>query len=523
MNKQQTNVIFLWHMHQPYYKHPEKKHYILPWVRLHAVKDYYGMARVIDKFNKTKVAVNFSGCLLEQIIDYAVNDPKDLYVSLTLKNPRYLNKEEKDFIVERFFSVTFDRYIKINKRYLQLYNKKSSGSKKFTISDISDLQALFNLAWFHPYSFSEDKRLAELRVKEKGYTEADKKYIIDKQKRIIAEIIPLYKKLVKAKKIELTVSPYHHPILPLVYDTDIVRDFPYMKGPRGRFNAVSDCHWHLRESKNIFKETFGSLPIGSWPSEGSLSESVVSLYEAEGFKWTATDEAVLFKSLMSDYVTYEMISNQRHLIYRPYKFKGLDIFFRDRVLSDRIGFIYQGWDDAVFAANDLIDNLNKTHFAIKGLMKQRVISIIMDGENAWEYYFNNGVDFLESLYSGIEKSDNLETITPKDFLKTHVSRPLERLASGSWINGDFGVWVGSKKNNEYWQLLKKIKSAIDLSAGIDSKKIKEAKKYLRLIEGSDWFWWNTFEDSSGEFNRIFYLYISKIYRLLGKKNPTHIR
>ncbi|MEI8349223.1 MAG: glycoside hydrolase family 57 protein [Candidatus Omnitrophota bacterium] len=521
MNSSPTKVIFLWHMHQPCYKIPGTNHYSLPWVRLHAIKDYYGMARIIANFTKVKVAFNFSGVLLEQLLDY-VNGSSDSYLDVTAKQPAHLSREERAFIIDRFFSINFDRFVKPHRRYLQLYNKKLSLKSKFSTQDILDLQVLFNLFWFHTYTLQEDKNLKKLVLKEKNYNEADKAYIIQKQYKIMQEVIPLYKRLVHHGRIELTLTPYYHPIMPLLYDSDVVKEFSYLKKPTLRFSSPDDCRWHLRQAKELFKKTFDYEPCGSWPSEGSVSEDVVSLYGQEGFKWIGTDEAILFKSLTTGYVSYDMIKNQRHIIYRPYTFKDVNIFFRDRNFSDMLSFVYQGWDDATFASNDLIEHFKRTHSYAKDIFKERAITIIMDGENAWEYYKNNGVDFLERLYSALEKSDVLTTSTPSEFLKHSSKRTLERLSSGSWINGDFGVWVGSKKNNIYWNILRNIRDMVEKSK-VSDMALTKIKNYFYLIEGSDWFWWNTFEDTVGEFKKIFCAYIEELYRLLGKTLPASIK
>ncbi|MFH1772142.1 MAG: glycoside hydrolase family 57 protein [Candidatus Omnitrophota bacterium] len=521
MSKSPTKVIFIWHMHQPSYMHPEKNYYILPWVRFHGIKDYYGMAKTLDKFDRAKAVFNFSGILVKQLLDYTQNNAQDYYGMLTLKKPSDLSKQERDFIINRFFSINFERFIKPNPRYLQLYNKKISPKAQFCEKDIGDLQALFNLCWFHPYSIKDDKKLKSVITKGKDYDQSDRQYIIKKQYDILSQIIPLYKRLVSERKIELSLTPYHHPIMPLIYDTDILKDFSYSKRPLGRFNLPSDCIWHLRRAKEVFKEAFGRSPCGSWPSEGSVSESVVSQYRDEGFKWIGTDEAILFKSLTTEYVSYDMIKNQRHIIYRPHNFKGVEIFFRDRNLSDAISFIYQGWEDSVFAANDLLEHFKRTHYHIKDMLKERAIVIIMDGENAWEYYKNNGVDFLETVYSALEKTNILSSSTASEFLRLKPSRNLERLSPGSWINGDFGVWIGSKENNLYWQILRKVKDIID-NTKIDERSLSKALDYFHLIEGSDWYWWNTFEDINGEFSNLFYSYVKEIFRLLGRKVPSYI-
>ncbi len=514
-----TDVIFLWHMHQPYYRKPHDSYYLLPWVRLHGVKDYYGMARVVEKFDNVKVTFNFSGILIEQLLDYTQNKAKDYYGILTLKNPKYLTHTEREFIIDRFFSVNFERFIRPNKRYLQLHHKKMS-KKKFSAQDILDLQVIFNLCWFHPYTIKEDKNLRSIVKKEKDYTFSDKEYIMRKQYNIISKIFPLYKKLLKDGRIELSLTPYAHPIMPLIYDTDVLKDFSYLKRPSLRFSRPEDCIWHLDKSVSIFKSVFGEKIKGSWPSEGSISEDVARIYAQEGFKWIGADEEILFKSLTTEFVPYDLIKKQRHLIYRTYNFHNLNVFFRDRNLSDALSFIYQSWEDPVFAANDFLEHCKRIHYYTKNILKKRAIVIIMDGENAWEYYNNNGVEFLETIYNALEHSKILSSTTPSEFLRGHHSKSLERLSPGSWINGDFGVWIGSKENNHNWYILRRVRDQIERVK--DRNKKAKLLEYFYIIEGSDWNWWNTFEETTGDFNKLFLSYIYELYKMLGKKFPSYI-
>ncbi|MCM8773486.1 MAG: glycoside hydrolase family 57 protein [Candidatus Omnitrophica bacterium] len=513
MKYTKTKVIFLWHMHQPYYKLPNSKYYILPWVRLHGIKDYYGMAKFLEQFDKVKVTFNFSGILLHQILDYTENKTQDYYGLLSLKKPTSLTKKEKNFIIDRFFSVNFERFIRSNTRYIQLYQKKSIKAN-FSYQDILDLQAIYNLCWFHPITIKEDKNLQELIKKGRDYTQDDKEYIINKQYQILSLILPLYRKLLDKGRIELSLTPYMHPIMPLIYDNDVLKEFPYLKKPLVRFSYPKDCIWHIVRSKEIFNKVFSKDIKGSWPSEGSISQDVAKLYTKQGFNWIGADEGILFKSLVSEFVPYDTIKTQRHLIYKPYSFNGLNIFFRDRNLSDTISFVYEGWEDTVLAANDLLEHFKRIHYYAKDMVKNRVITIIMDGENAWEYYKNNGLEFLEVVYSGLENSDILSSTTPTEFLLDSPSKPLKKLSSGSWINTDFGVWIGSKSNNNNWVILKKLRDWIDTCK---DKNIKEkALEYFYIIEGSDWNWWNTFEENTGDFKKIFFSYVKEICRLLGK-------
>lgn len=517
MNKSKTTVIFLWHMHQPCYKFVDRNMFYLPWVRLRGVKDYYGMARLVDKFGRIRVTFNFSGILLSQLKAYANGDTNDYYYLLSMKRPADLSPKEIKFIKERFFSVNIERFIKKNPRYSQLYNKSLS-QKRFSLQEIRDLQVLFNLCWFHPYTISEDNILKEIIRKGSKYTEDDKKYVLDKQLAVMKEILPLYTKLWQDKRIEISLTPYYHPIMPLLYDTDIIKHFPYLNRPRQRFSYPQDCFYHLQEAKKIAREIFGSsISIsGSWPSEGSVSEDVVGIYKKEKFKWIATDEEILFKSLATEYVSYDIIKNQRHLIYQPYNYRGVNIFFRDRNLSDMISFIYQGWMDSVFAARDLMEHFKKINYYLEDKSKHKVITIAMDGENAWEYYENNGVNFLETLYDSLERSDILFTDTPSNYLLNNSSHRLKKLSPGSWINGDFGVWIGSDANNKNWDILSRLRKVIERKKNRLKDEYSQVIKLFYVIEGSDWNWWNTFEDVHGSFKELFFSYVKEICKRIGE-------
>ena len=488
--------------------------------RLHGIKDYYGMARILERFRRVKVTFNFSGVLLQQLNDYANNKAKDYYGILTMKDPQYLTHKEKSFIINWFFAVNFERFISSNRRYRQLYDKKV-GRKPFTSNEILDLQVMFNLSWFHPYTLSRDKSLKAITKKAKDFSFDDKQYIMDKQYAILSKIIPLYRRLLDAGRIELSLTPYAHPIMPLIYDTNIVKHFSYLKKPKLRFTHPEDCARQIDKSQEFFKKVLGCRPVGSWPSEGSVSEDIAKVYANKGFKWIGADEGILFNSLTTDFVSYDMIKKQRNMIYRPYNFKGLNIFFRDRNLSDAISFIYQSWGDPLFAANDLLEHFKRIHYYTRELLRKRAIVIIMDGENAWEYYERGGVDFLETIYTALEKSNILCSTTPSEFLRYDKGKALERLAPGSWINSDFGVWIGSSRNNKNWYILCKIRNLIDK---IKNKRLRnKLLGYFYILEGSDWNWWNTFADPEGVFRRLFLSYVSKIYKLLSKPVPSYIK
>jgi len=504
-------------MHQPYYKKAGEKDYFLPWVRLHAVKDYYPFAYIVSEFNSLKANFNFSGILVKQLADYAFNNATDYFLELSKKDPRYLSPKEKRFIIDRFFSVNLQTMIYPYPRYNELYVKYlAKNYKLFTDKDIFDLQVYFNLVWFHSISFTRDKNLFQILKKGRDFSEDDKKYIFIKQYEIIQGIFPLYQQLIAEKKIELSVTPFYHPILPLLCDTDIVKNFSYLKTPVARFSYPQDAFWHIEKAKQEAEDKFNCPIFGSWPSEGSVSETIVDLYKENNFNWIMTDEDILFKSLQNSKVSIEALKKQRHIVYQAYNYEGLNIMFRDKNLSDAIGFNYHHWPNLKMAAVDLINHFRNINNFVSKIYKEHAVVIAMDGENAWEYYPDNGRLFIDTLYKEIENAKFIKSSTVSSFIENSTVKRIPRISPGSWINGDFGVWVGSDKNNHNWQLLWRIRKELNRK-DLSPNKYQKALEYLRVIEGSDWNWWNTFEDIQGDFSKIFLSYVKQIYKILGIK------
>lgn len=515
-NPAATHIAFLWHLHQPLYK--VNKTYVLPWVRLHCVKDYYPMAKLIEENAAAKVVFNFSGVLLEQLLDYAENNPDDYYQRLTLKDPRHLSAEEKTFLIERFFSIHPQWSILPHARYRELYQKRQdNGLETFTAQDYLDTQAYFNLAWFHSLSVEKDPHLKKLFRKGRNFNADDKEYIIKKQHEVITETLELYKKLVNDGKIEISISPHYHPILPLVCDTDILRNFSYLKTPGRRFRHPEDAHQQIRKAKTLAEQMFGKKVEGSWPSEGSVSEDVSRIFFDEGIKWICTDEDILFNSFANAVLPFAIISKQRRLIYRPYLFEDTTLFFRDKNLSNTISFAYQNWDNQTLAAEDLINHCKTIHDSVSGIYKENLVLIAMDGENAWEYYQDNGQTFLSTVYRRIAEEETLRFSTLSEYRAAHHMpfKRLQRIAAGSWINADFSVWSGSQQNNKYWFWLKQLRDQIEEQK--ENLGLRDYQKILEvfyILEGSDWYWWNTFKETSGEFTNIFNFYLNKLQKLL---------
>lgn len=545
--KKTLGIAFVWHMHQPYYKDELSNRYMMPWVRLHGVKDYFPMAALVDRFDRIKVTFNLVPSLIEQINDYVKNSATDTFLDLTLKKSSELTFEDKVAILNNFFKINFKRFIEPNARYSDLLLKKGvrpiSGTalkrviKTFSGQDFLDLQVLFNMAWFHSITVDSDLNLKALVDKKEGYTEEDKAYIIARQREIMAGIIPLYKKLHDEGRIELTTTPFYHPILPLLCDTSVARiASPEMELPK-RFSRPEDASWHLAEAVRYHTRQFGSAPRGMWPSEGSVSDKTLELMISKGIKWFATDEDILFRTLSSYDRKYRgMELFDRRIIYRPYKVKestgSLTAIFRDKNLSDMISFSYNGWNSHD-AAWDLIGHFKATAQNLRRDTDVGLLTIVMDGENAWEYYEDNGRPFFETLYSNLDNEEQIYSTTISDFLSLEpAKKTLSNIFPGSWINHNFEIWIGDEQDNLSWEYLAGVrKDLVKLTSQIgedpaSERIVKEAWKEFYIAQGSDWNWWYHGKAHTGgdnPFDKLYLTHLQNIYKILKKPIPEFLK
>lgn len=522
-------------MHQPYYKDPFTGIYRLPWVRLHGLKDYLDMVDILTDFPEIKQTFNLTPSLLEQIIDYTENDATDYFLELTRKKASELDMHERGFILEKFFLANWDNMIKIFPRYNELLFKRGTHFVKsdldraltyFTDNDFLDLQVLFNLCWIDPMFRYRDPFLSMLVEKGRNYSEEEKNMLISRQFSIMKQIIPRYREMAQSGQIELSVSPYYHPILPLLCDTDIARvSTPDIKLPQKRFRYPEDAEAQVKMSINFFEKIFDYFPKGMWPSEGSVSEDVIRIVSKAGIKWVATDEDVLSLSLNKKIRDSARNIIEPSILYKPYSFENISIVFRDHILSDLIGFVYSNWD-AKRAAEDFISRLLKIR---ESLPKDQphLVSIILDGENAWEYYKNDGHYFLRYLYEGISKEKRLKTITVSEYIMQFDERvPLRKIHPGSWINANFNIWIGHEEDNIAWDYLTEAREKLGfLQKTNPEKDLTQAWKSIYIAEGSDWNWWYGDEhttESQEEFDELFRLNLIKVYKDSGMDVPPHL-
>ncbi len=528
-------VAFVWHMHQPFYKDPLTGVYRLPWVRLHGTKDYLDMVEILREFPAIRQNFNLVPSLLEQLTDYTDNNGTDVYLDASRKKASELTDEDKSFILENFFLANWENMIRIFPRYYELLVKRgtrlktrdlSRTAKYFTEADFLDLQVFFNLCWMDPLFRDRDPFLKGLVGKGRNFTEEEKLQLLEKQKEILGRIIPAYREMALSGRIELSFSPFYHPILPLLCDTDIAREaMPGVQLPARRFARPEDADAQVGMGIRYFEKTFGFRPAGMWPSEGSVSEEALRIAARHGVKWTASDEGVLSLSLNRKLRDSSGKLTEPDLLYRPYLFGDVSIVFRDHTLSDLIGFVYSQWDPRK-AAGDLIGRLLGIRDSMSG-EGPRLVSIILDGENAWEYYRNDGRDFFMHLYEGLSREDRLRTITVSDFLAVSGrGERLPHLYPGSWINADFGIWIGHEEDNSSWDYLAETRDRLqDFQTNNAAADLQEAWKAIYVAEGSDWNWWYGDEhvtETQEDFDELFRLNLMKVYREMGKDIPPQL-
>ena len=531
-----AHICFLWHMHQPYYTDPVAGSASMPWVRLHATKAYYDMAYVLEKFPSVKATFNFTPSLLRQLQEIGSGTVRDLFLEHAQRPAADLRPEEKAFLIRHFFSVNWATMVRPYPRYHELLVKRGTDvsshdlervARQFSTQDLLDLQTWHNLAWFGYGTVSRYPRLAALRAKNRGFTEEDKQEVLALQLVAVREIVPLYRRLMEREQIELTTTPFFHPILPLVIDTDFTRrarpDLPLPS----RFHSPEDAETQLQRAVEFHTATFGRAPVGLWPSEGSVCPELIPMLPKVGLRWLATDEGILARSLDAAQQPW-----RRHRdLYQPYQVgsesQDVTILFRDRDISDAFGFVYHKTTPEI-AAEDVVRRLR--HIIHDAPQKQATITIVLDGENPWEHYHDGGEQFLLLLYqacsTGALDDNDIRTTTAtiSDTLEAApATHRVTHLHSGSWINQDYKIWIGHQEDNRGWDLISQTRSRLsEVSATLSSDRAQAAWDELYAAEGSDWFWWYGDDFDCGynnEFDRLFRTHLRNVWTLAGLTPP----
>lgn len=539
------NVVLCWHMHQPEYRDVISGEYQLPWTYLHAVKDYVDMAAILEKLPKARAVVNFVPILLDQIEDYAqqvhqyltdggyIHDP--LLAALAM--PSLPNTQEQRIaLIKDCLRANEQRLINRYPHYRKLAKMAGMVLEDQHMVDyfhdgyLIDILMWYHLAWLGETVRREDTRVQLLIEKGKMFSLKDRRTLLQVIGEILGNIIGRYRRLAEKGQIELSMTPHAHAMLPLLLDFECARDampavvLPHTTAYPG---GLERAHWHIREGIASFKRHFGLVPKGCWPAEGGVSEDFLGLLNEYQFTWAASGESVIRNSLTKPVTTgHTSTEAEMHLAHHLNN-KGPACFFRDDGLSDLIGFTYSTWhaDDAV---SNLISHLETIASSFEG-DNSRIVSIILDGENAWEYYPENGYHFLTALYKRLSEHPRLNLTTFSDFLANGVAvNTLPSLVAGSWVHGTFSTWIGDMDKNRGWDLLCEAKHAFDevvTSGKLSPEHLQVASRQLAVCEGSDWFWWfgdyNPAESVSN-FEHLFRLHLSRLYQLIGKESPESL-
>jgi alpha-amylase/alpha-mannosidase (GH57 family) len=532
-----TSLMLLWHMHQPFYKDLAEGVYTMPWVRLHALKDYYGMVAMLDEFPDVHMTFNMVPSLVAQIEEYAADQASEESFSIAFKRVADLSPEEQTKLLTFAFQLNHENLLSRYARFRELFDKAravssaSLAAQRFVPQDLLDLQVLSQVAWLDEIYLSSDPEIKRLLSKEHGYSEEDKASLRKKEIEIFKVTLEVYRKAAARGQIEVSTSPFYHPILPLLCDSAIAEEsHPDVRLPHHHFRHPEDAREQLRAAIRLHERVFGEPPRGLWPSEGSVSDEVLRIAASEGFQWAATDEGILGRSLrMGFHRQADGTVAGGHELYRPHRFtsgrQSISLFFRDHQISDLIGFVYSRMD-AHAAADDLHHRLKAAGRSTGD--RPAVVSVILDGENAWEFFRGNGREFLKSFYGRISSDPDLRALTASE--ATHVTEQgqLNHIVPGSWINSNFDVWIGAEEDNRAWDMLS---SARDFFAESSAKpevapeQVELAKQELWISEGSDWCWWYGPEHSSAhdeEFDLLYRKHLSNVYRLMGASPPDDL-
>ncbi|MFP3852839.1 MAG: glucodextranase DOMON-like domain-containing protein [Anaerolineales bacterium] len=531
-------LAIIWHQHQPvYFKDPDSGAYERPWVRVHAAKDYVDMAAILEAYPGIRATYNLTPSLIRQLEDLSAG-AKDLYWLHTEIPAADLSLEEKQFIVDRFFDIN-PSIIARFPRYQELADMRDKPVDQWSGQELLDLQVLFNLAWTDPAWLAEAP-LADLVQRGESFEETDKAIVLSEHQRLIERVIPLHAELQQQGRIEVTMTPFAHPILPLLIDSDLARPgMPEADLPT-RFVYGQDAVAQVELGVDLYREHFGQAPRGMWPAEGSVAEEMISMVANAGIQWMATDEDVLAHSLASveDFTrdSHDVVQ-QADELYQPYAVEGarggpVAIIFRDHLISDKVGFEYSGMDGEEAAA-DFLGRLEdiRQRLIEEGAAGPHLVTVLLDGENAWEYYPGDGKEFLHAMYQGLSESETLVTVTPSEYLQAleaqdHELPQIKQLWPGSWIDGTFSTWIGEEEENQAWEYLRRTREDVQEASGsLDDETLDQVLETMYIAEGSDWFWWYGADQNSGvdeNFDRQFRSYLEQAYILMEEEVPSFV-
>jgi alpha-amylase/alpha-mannosidase (GH57 family) len=520
-------------MHQPFYKDLVTGEYKLPWTRMHALKDYYGMVKVLEDFPNLHQTFNLVPSMLVQIEEYASEQALDPFLRTALKPADTLTQTEQEFILQYFFQANPARMIYRYPRYGELYDLWLASGKvlararrMMSVSGFRDLQVLSQLAWFDEEYHDHDELIRELVRKGRDFSLEDQRWLGRKQTESVARVLPVYKEFASRGQIEISTTPFYHPILPLICDSQIAEiSHPYVALPPP-FRYPQDARHQLETAHSYMTSNLDHAPAGLWPSEGSVSDEVLHLAAETGFQWFATDNGVLGRTLRQD--------PGPEVTYKPYVWEQgghrIHGIFRDHFLSDLVGFVYARMG-AAEAAEHFMQQIRNNCQPILSSGREALVPIILDGENAWEYYELNGRPFLRELYKRISADPLMSAVTVSEALSVVEAQRIDRIFPGSWINANFNIWIGAEEDNKAWEYLLRARQTYDRvveageQSGIPAGSRELAYEELLIAEGSDWCWWYGPEHDSAnrpEFDALFRSHLANVYKLLGLAPPDDL-
>ncbi len=535
------SVLVLWHQHQPFYKDLITGEYRLPWTRMHGLKDYYGMAAMLEEVPEARVTINLVPSLVKQILEYASGEARDPVMQVAFKTADALTRDERIFALTWLFQANYEHLIARYPRYKQLHGIFAGAGAQperalalFTTQDIADLQVLSQLAWVDEIYQQNDPVIRALAAKERGFTRDDQVSLWNKQQELLGKILKAHREAQDRGQAELTTSPFYHPILPLICDTDSNSEsHPGASLPR-RFHHPDDARMHLDRAVKLHEEVFGVRPLGLWPSEGSVSDQALALAAEAGFRWAATDEGVLGRSLRLGFARDSHgVPEDASRLYAGYDLATaggpMRLFFRDHQFSDLVGFVYSKMDPHD-AARDIVARIERA--AASG-GEDALVPVILDGENAWEYYSESGREFLRSFYRAVTRHPRMQMVTGSGAAALPARGTLTHIVPGSWINANFDIWIGSPDDHRAWNLLSDARDFYESRISEEREGRREfsdtqrelAMEELLIAEGSDWCWWYGPEHHShndADFDRLYRSHLSNVYRALGEPAPLEL-
>jgi alpha-amylase/alpha-mannosidase (GH57 family) len=537
--EQPMSVVLCWHMHQPEYRDLRTGKVHLPWTYLHATKDYVDMAAHLEANPEARAVVNFVPILLEQIEDYAGQVEAYLAGHGVIKDPLLAelaepalpgNDQARLRLMQDCLRANRERMITRFEPFARLatmaewYEAHPATLVYASNQFLADLLVWYHISWMAESLQRSDPRLKRLRAKAHNFSLHDRRELLQIVLEQLQSIVPRYRALAERGQVELSMSPYAHPMVPLLLDMESAREaMPGVHLPVATHypGGEARAHWHMQQGLATFERVFGRRPMGLWPSEGGVSQQALELFGAYGFRWVASGGNVLKNS---------HDATSRACSHRVYRFGdvAVDCIFRDDGLSDLIGFNYSEWH-----ANDAVANLIGHMENIAKLCPDRndcLIAIILDGENAWEYYPENGYYFLDQLYRDLGQHPGLELTTFAQFLREKSPTPAHEshLRAGSWVYGSFSTWIGDPDKNRGWEILVEAKRTFDeqIAAGkLSAEEISAAERQLAICEGSDWFWWfGDYNPSAtvNQFDQLYRTHLANLYQMLHVEAPPYL-